>query len=1023
MNTNIMTRRILALLLSICLVLPGTALAGDKGKKNFNEGKKYEATQQWDLAAQAYALAVSADPNNPEYRLRYLRALQQASLMYVQRGDALAEQNDFAGAYTAYRAAYQYDQGNEVARIKMERMLDQQKAVAGGLEPSQTTTSGNVKPTTFVEIKNAPRSREALIDVQYNTNFKSVAKTLAKQLDLNIIFDKDVKDDKVDIELKDVTVAKAFDFVLMMTKHTFEQLDRRTIMVYQDNATNKPRFEKLYVKTFYLGNINAQQARSAVNLILGPSRQAQELQQSAGPGGGGGSSSSNVLLVKATPQELQLVQDMLEMLDKNKNEVVLDVEIYEVSHDSMLQIGNQFAASQGLNVTNTYEDKTTGEIKSYNSGTTSSFGDIGGFGRRVISHDSSGKEIVSFIGGFAGQALAPIPFAGTLLGIPPSTLSMLQSKGNSRLLHKTQIHVLDGQQNVTKVGRSVPVRLGSTYGYGGGGYGGLGGLGTGVGTINGGTGSTIGNVAAGLGLGGGYGYPGIDSIQYKDVGLVIDAKPLITNEGYVEIQMKFETSDVLASGSDVNLTPTFTQRSLQTTARIKDGVTAVVAGVNQDSKGESRAGIPVLGMVPILGRLFTTPRQDSRQSDIVITVTPHIVRSAGISAKDYLALRAGSGQPGQGGLAPSVEDVLYRAQMEEEQERRLVALEQAPQQQTVQLTPNNQVAGNQTTPAGQRTQPQIQTTSNPNNGAPATPPATAPRQTPKKLDETNLIKVPTSGNSSSPQSPDPQPRQFYDSQPIQQPENPNPPTGGASGEGEGATGDKEKKELGDGAVVGPENAVPQATVRMNVESDEIKRKREIMRKEYEAQMKREADAAKGARTQPQAAPQPSDFVGVNPSGGKVERALPTTMNNGRKVNFTLSPAPIRQQIGKTFSMTVEANGQGEMVGADLALRFDDKKLQVKSVRGGDLFGQQPELSYDVDKGVLKVKINSAKKTPVSAKGHVLVIEFAALAEGESQVVFNNSDTKINLADKKSAPASGANAQVVITRDAVTSSNQ
>ncbi|MEK7832403.1 MAG: cohesin domain-containing protein [Acidobacteriota bacterium] len=985
MNTNITTRRILALFLSLCLVLPGTALAGDKGKKNFNEGKKYEATQQWDLAAQSYALAVSADPNNPEYRLRYLRALQQASLMYVKRGDALADQNDYAGAYTAFRAAYQYDQGNEVARIKMERMLDQQRAVAGGLEPINTTTSGNVRATSFIEIKSVPRNREAVTDIQFSTNFKSVAKTLAKQLDLNIIFDKDVKDDKVDIELKDVTVARAFDHVMLMTKHTFEQLDRRTIMVYQDNATNKPRFEKLYVKTFYLGNITAQQARSAASLILGPGRQAQEL-QSGGGGAGGGSAISNVLLVKATPQELQLVQDMLEMLDKNKNEVVLDVEIYEVSHDSMLQIGNQVATSpQTLDVID-YIDKTT-DKPYYKQVPAASLTNLGGLGLSALA------GTVSVIGGAATGA--NFLGYGALLGLPTTTLSLLQSKGNSRLLHKTQIHVLDGQQNVTKVGRSVPVRLGQTYGgFGGGGnfgqQGGIGGIG-GVGGQQGGI----------NGIGGfGGGYP-VDSIQYKDVGLVIDAKPQITNEGYVEIQMKFETSDVLASGSDSNLTPTFTQRSLNTTARIKDGVTAVVAGVNQDSKGESRAGIPILSMVPILGRLFTTPRQDSRQSDIVITVTPHIVRSAGISAKDYLAIQAGSGQPGQGGLAPKIEDVIYRAQMEEEQERRLVALEQAPQQQNIQLTPNNQYAGTQSSSAPRtNSQQQIQNASNPNSGAPA---ATAPKT---KLDNRSLIEVRSNGS---------QPQTQYQEQP-QQPE--TQPNGGAGG-GEGT--DPKEKELKDGTVVGPETPVSQATVRMNPESDDIKRKRAQILKDYEDQKKREAEEAKAAKTKPQAAPQLTEFAGATPNGGKVDRALPTALN--RKVNFNLSPAPVRQQIGKSFNLTVQANGQGEMVGANLAIRFDEKKLKVKTVRGGDLFGQQPELSFDVDKGVLKVQINTAKKTPVSAKGNVVVIEFAAVAEGESQITFNNTDTKVNLADKKSAPASGATAQVVITRDAVASSNQ
>ena len=59
---------------------------------------------------------------------------------------------------------------------------------------------------------------------------------------------------------------------------------------------------------------------------------------------------------------------------------------------------------------------------------------------------------------------------GTLFGLPPSQLSLLQSRGKSKLLHKTQIHVLDGGENETKVGRSVPVRLGTQNFGGNGGF-------------------------------------------------------------------------------------------------------------------------------------------------------------------------------------------------------------------------------------------------------------------------------------------------------------------------------------------------------------------------------------------------------------------------------------------------------------------------------------------------------------------------------------------------------------------------
>lgn len=1004
MNTNITIRRFLALFLALCLILPGTALAagGGKGKKNFNEGQKYEAAQQWDLAAQSYALAVSAEPNNPEYRLHYLRALQQASLMYVKRGDALAEQNDFAGAYTAYRMAYQFDQGNEVARVKMEGMLDQQKSLANGLEPVNYTKSGNVKPTSDIQIATKQRSRDLLQNVAFkDASFKSVVNTLGKQLGLNVMFDDQVKDDKITVDMNDVTLAKAMDNILFMKKYTFEQMDRRTIIVYQDNATNKPRFEKLMVKAFYLGNISANQARNVVTLALGPQRQVQTLEQGGGGPNAGGGGGGNVLLVKATPQELQVVQQLLEMVDKNKNEVVLDVEIYEVSHDSMLQIGNQIATKPVQIDQQYYIDKDTGEPK-YRQTPTSSLGNFGGLGPA-----NALAGTVNLLGG-AGSFLG----MGALIGLPPTTLSLLQSKGNSKLLNKTQIHVLDGQSNTTKVGKSVPVRLGTQYGFSGYG-GGIGGVGTTTGTVAGAVNGAVNGALGGLGgLGGGYGgYPGIDSIQYRDVGLVIEATPSITNEGYVEVKMKFETSDVAASGSTTDLTPTFTQRSLQTVARIKDGVTSVVAGVNQQNKGDSRASIPILGMVPILGRLFTTPNQTASQSDIVITVTPHIVRSAGITQKDYLAIYAGGSGTQGAGLPPSIEDVVYRAQQEEEQERRLVA-QNSPIPQNVPLTPDTQTATTQMA-VNQQSQPQVQPTSNRTGGASGRP----------QIDNRSLVPV-TNSSSSSPSAPSYQPAP----PPIEQTSNSDvappvvPPNGvspnGISPNG-GATPGKDG-EMKEGEVLKPENPVPIATVSFGQDSEERRAKMEKFRQMYDAEQKRLAEEAKAAKksNRPESAPAPLP-EGISSPKTKVAQAIPSMPSPRSNIGFSIK-APNRQQTGKNFTVTVEANGQGQIMGASLSIRFDESKLQVKSVRGGDLFGQQPELSSNIEKGILKVSIKNHQKSAVSANGRVLVIEFAAVSEGSTEIAFNNADTKVSLSDTMSVGVNGNSAQMVISRDAVSS---
>ncbi len=459
MNRSIGTsgRRFLAAFLSLCLLLPGAALAdGKNGKKNFKEGMKYEELQQWDMAAQRFALALSAEPNNPEYKVHYLQALSRASLMYITRGDALAEQNDLSGAYVAYRQAYNYDPGNEISKFKMERMLEMQKAQANGSSEQvrYNTKTGAVTPVgNDIQLANKPRARgDVATNVKFaGTQLKSAIKSLTEPLKLNVVFDDSIRNDPVTIEMNDVTVARALDIVLMQKKLAFEQVDRRTIFIYPDNVNNRPRFEKLLIKTFYLNNVSAQTVKNVLSQMLPPGRQAATVDQMGGSGGS--PSGSNVLIVKATPAELQLVQDLISNIDKNKNEVVLDIEIYEVGNDSLTQIGNQFLTSPVQATRNIYDDKNnvTGSVTTQSP----SLGNLGGIGLGLINGlgdlSVGGNVFAPFLGGI-----------GTLVGFPPSQISLLQSRGKSKLLHKTQIHVLDGGENETKVGRSVPVRLGTS---------------------------------------------------------------------------------------------------------------------------------------------------------------------------------------------------------------------------------------------------------------------------------------------------------------------------------------------------------------------------------------------------------------------------------------------------------------------------------------------------------------------------------------------------------------------------------
>src|SRR6185436_7680502 len=109
----------------LTLAVPLVAFAAD-GKKHFKEGMKYEENRQWDKAAQEFALAVAEKPSNVEYQLHLQRALVSAAIMLVERGDSLAEKKDYNAAYNAYRQAFAFDPSNELALIKMRRMLEVQ---------------------------------------------------------------------------------------------------------------------------------------------------------------------------------------------------------------------------------------------------------------------------------------------------------------------------------------------------------------------------------------------------------------------------------------------------------------------------------------------------------------------------------------------------------------------------------------------------------------------------------------------------------------------------------------------------------------------------------------------------------------------------------------------------------------------------------------------------------------------------------------------------------------------------------
>jgi general secretion pathway protein D len=596
MKSSVHSRAFVALLLVFCLlVMPLTALAAKKGEKNFKRGMQYESAQQWDKAAQEFTLAVAADPANMDYQLHYRRAMFNASQMFMLQGRALAEQKDFVGAYNAFRQAYGYDPVNQLALSEMERMLrlqEEKTGVSSGSSRNQaagdTGTGVRVSSTSYGQdngntatpsspnmgraaqepITTGGRSEQQRTIAFNGVDLKQVIRSLADQLNLNIIFDRQsfAQPRSIDINMHDVTTAQALDYIFLQEGLFFQKLSRRTILVA--DQSRRAQYQQLVIRTFYLSNTDPTDARNVIQAAIPPSQGRPQIIVIP-------DKSTNSLTVRDTAENVRLIGEILQSIDKDRAEVVMDVNIYEVSRTDIFQLGNQIGDANGV-IT------------------------LGGSSPLAANLGS---------GQVANQLFKTTTALGAAFIIPPTTLTAFQRKDNTKLIASTQVHAFTGEESTARIGQRVPVQTAQTYPFGA---------------------QTSGTTTA---PGTNFNFPtgGFPVINYEPTGLTLKFTPQVFPNLDVQVKMSIESKDVQNPGS---ATPSFTERTITGTARIQNNRTMMLASVAQDKQSSGRGGLPLLGLIPVLGRLFSTPRRDNLQTDIVIAVTPRVLRAPAVTPRD-----------------------------------------------------------------------------------------------------------------------------------------------------------------------------------------------------------------------------------------------------------------------------------------------------------------------------------------------------------------------------------------------------
>ncbi|MCD4655171.1 hypothetical protein K8T06_14715, partial [bacterium] len=124
----------------------------------------------------------------------------------------------------------------------------------------------------------------------------------------------------------------------------------------------------------------------------------------------------------------------------------------------------------------------------------------------------------------------------------------------------------------------------------------------------------------------------LSSYEYRDVGIVLNLTPKILSESELSLDLKLEVSTILHASEDGH--PTIGTREVETTLRLQDGQVEVIAGLLKDEERKGTTRIPLLGDMPVLGRLFASETSEGIQTDIIVSLTPHIMDRRIMTAQD-----------------------------------------------------------------------------------------------------------------------------------------------------------------------------------------------------------------------------------------------------------------------------------------------------------------------------------------------------------------------------------------------------
>jgi len=588
-----------------------------QGEKDFKAGQAAELKNDWDTAVTMYQKAVDEAPAELTYQIAMRRARFQAGQKHVEAGVKLRGENKVQEAVQEFQKAIVIDPSSSIAIQELKRtqqmlldganLTDPNAAGLTATERMRRAETARVEAITGPpELKPTLKRLPAAMKMN-NSMPQTMYRTVASLGGLYVVFDPQysypASNKPFDVNLDNMTIEEAFDYLAFVTHTFWKPISSNTIFVCEDSTTKRRDYEDEVTKVFYMPNASSvQEFQEIANAI----RTVTEIRHLFTVNGG------RALIVRATADQVALVEKLVHDLDKPKSEVIVDIMIMEANTTRSKQLAATIASggTAGLNVPLTFTPggvaaATSTATTTSSTTTTSTTTTLPG---TTTTPTTTGIASLNQLGHISTADI-------TTSSLPGALLQAMLTDTKTKVLNSPQVRASDGMKVELVVGLKIPYATGSL-------------------------GSAVGATTVGVS-------PLVQTqFSYAETGVTVIIQPQVHSADELTMHVEVTVSSVQQYVNIGGISqPVISQDKSITDVRMRNNEVSLLGGLNQTTDSNTLNGIPGLASIPVLGKyLFGSTSTEKDSDQIVIAMVPHIIRTPDYSPENLRGIFAGTDQ-------------------------------------------------------------------------------------------------------------------------------------------------------------------------------------------------------------------------------------------------------------------------------------------------------------------------------------------------------------------------------------------